>query len=97
MFIFYDWLVERRQKIVLHKAAQSTAIVSSLFPKQVCDRLLDDKPNCKGRSVFSGANQLKSFLSGDKDTFANTSKQQMADLFPNCTVLFCDIVGFTAW
>lgn len=30
-FIFYDRLVERRQRIVLAKATQSTAIVSSLF------------------------------------------------------------------
>ena len=31
MFFFYDYLVERRQKLVLAKATQSTAIVSSLF------------------------------------------------------------------
>jgi hypothetical protein len=31
MFLFYDHLVERRQKIVLAKATQSTAIISSLF------------------------------------------------------------------
>lgn len=33
MFLCYDQLVERRQKVVLQKATQSTAIVSSLFPK----------------------------------------------------------------
>jgi Adenylate and Guanylate cyclase catalytic domain len=94
MFFVYDWLVERRQKIVLHRAAQSTAIVSSLFPKKVCDRLLDDKPDMKGKRLFSSANQLKSFLSSGENGSDNS---QMADLFPNCTVLFCDIVGFTAW
>lgn len=31
MFVVYDRLVERRQKVVLAKASQSTAIVSSLF------------------------------------------------------------------
>jgi hypothetical protein len=31
MFLFYDRLVERRQRMVLAKATQSTAIVSSLF------------------------------------------------------------------
>ena len=31
MFLFYDRLVERRQSIVLAKATQSTAIISSLF------------------------------------------------------------------
>ena len=51
MFLIYDWLVERRQKLVLAKATQSTAIVSSLFPKNVRDRLLqtdtDNKANPK--------------------------------------------------
>jgi class 3 adenylate cyclase len=96
MFIFYDWLVERRQTIVLFKAAQSTAIVTSLFPKQVCDRLLEDKSNSKGRSVFSGANQLKNFLSKGENG-VDGSANVMAELFSNCTVLFMDIVGFTAW
>jgi class 3 adenylate cyclase len=51
----------------------------------------------KGRSVFSGANQLKSFLSNGDKTGVESTNQHLADLFPNCTVLFCDIVGFTAW
>lgn len=95
MFVVYDCLVERRQKIVLHKAAKSTAIVSSLFPKQVRDRLLDDTFDRKGNNIFSGANQLKSFLSGGENGVG--SSNQMADLFPNCTILFADVVGFTAW
>lgn len=39
-FIFYDRLVERRQKIVLAKATQSTAIVSSLFVSQTKKEVL---------------------------------------------------------
>ena len=35
MFLLYDYLVEKRQKLVLKEATQSNAIVSSLFPK-VC-------------------------------------------------------------
>lgn len=37
MFFAYDWLVERRQKLVLAKATRSTAIVSSLFVSVVKD------------------------------------------------------------
>jgi hypothetical protein len=92
MFILYDWLVERRQKIVLHKAAQSTKIVSSLFPKQVCDRLLDDKPDLKAKHHFSGANKLKDFLSTGDDKRIDRLNDCTADLFPNCTVLFCTYV-----
>jgi hypothetical protein len=40
MLVFYDRLVETRRRIVLDKAAQSTAIVSSLFPKAVRNRLM---------------------------------------------------------
>lgn len=42
IFFLYDWLVERRQKKVMKTAVQSTAIVSSLFPSQVRDRLFND-------------------------------------------------------
>ncbi len=39
MFVWYDLLVAKRQKVVLEHAVQSRAIVSSLFPEQVHDRL----------------------------------------------------------
>ena len=42
MFILYDWLVERRQEIVMDRAVKSSAVVSSLFPEQVRDRLLNE-------------------------------------------------------
>jgi len=95
MFFFYDHLVERRQKLVLAKATQSTAIVSSLFPKQVRDRLLameDDKR--KGDAMVAPTHRLKTFLNGQTDDRAD---QPIADFFPHCTVLFADLSGFTAW
>ena len=39
VFVLYDCLVERRQRVVMNTAVASTAIVSSLFPKNVRDRL----------------------------------------------------------
>jgi hypothetical protein len=41
VFLLYDYLVERRQRVVLKKAVHSTAIVDSLFPSNVRDRLFD--------------------------------------------------------
>lgn len=91
MFLVYDRLVERRQKLVLQKATQSTAIVTSLFPKQVRDRLLE------GDGVgMANKTRLKGFLNGDDGEHHNT-ESPIADLFPHCTVLFADIAGFTAW
>jgi Adenylate and Guanylate cyclase catalytic domain len=97
-FLLYDRLVERRQRIVLEKAAQSTAIVSSLFPKQVCERLLADDDQNKGVSSIGLApkNKLKAFLSSGAEGQVS-NQTQVAELFANCTVLFADISGFTAW
>ena len=82
-------MVERRQNLVLRRAEQTTAIVQSLFPKAVADKIINQDYN----ELLSSKNQrLKTFLNGDEQ-----GKTCIADLFPACTVMFCDIVGFTAW
>lgn len=108
MFFLYIRLVEARQRHILHKAVQSTAVVSSLFPKQVRDRLLADdsdemdtrKTKYNGKST-SNSSRLKSFLHGtDSDTTCTSITmldKPIADLFAHCTVMFADICGFTAW
>ena len=99
MFLVYDRLVERRQRLVLAKATQSTAIVSSLFPKNVRDRLLqtDIEKGKSGNTLPLAPNhRLKTFLNGN-DNENETGAAPIADLFPNCTVFFADIAGFTAW
>ena len=42
LLVVYDCIVERRQKLVMNKAIRSTAIVSSLFPSEVQNRLEDE-------------------------------------------------------
>eukprot|EP00934_Nitzschia_sp_Nitz4_P004508 Nitzschia sp. Nitz4//scaffold87_size112219//63226//66821//NITZ4_004078-RA/size112219-augustus-gene-0.60-mRNA-1//-1//CDS//3329559381//4498//frame0 len=109
VFFVYDWLVERRQETVLNTAMKSTAIVSSLFPKNVRTRLLamsDEKDRNTKHSTQKS--KLKSFIaeiSGGTDDDGPSSKHDgiafdsrpIADLFPEATVLFADIVNFTAW
>jgi hypothetical protein len=98
MFFFYDNLVERRQTLILNKAVQSTAIVSSLFPKNVRDRLMQttDETDNYGNQIGIRNPRLKSLL-GETAKGNEANSQPIADLFPNCTVLFADIAGFTAW
>jgi hypothetical protein len=98
MFFVYDRLVERRQKVVLHKAVQSTAIVSSLFPKNVRDRLLQaaNQKDGNDQSAAFKSSRLKTLLGQDGQSEEDNAAP-IADLFPNCTVLFADISGFTAW
>ena len=112
IFVLYDLLVTRRQQRVEASAARSNAIVSSLFPAQVRDRLLQDngedgaKQSYKqstGRgtiAMMDGNNRsaLHSDYQADLDTTSKLLETKpIADLFPSATVLFADICGFTAW
>ena len=92
MFIFYDRLVERRQALVMRRALQTTAIVSSLFPKQVQEKLLaqtnvDKKSDGnEKKGVFMAPNaRVKGFLDGGSD---GDEGAPIAELYPRCSVLF---------
>jgi len=102
VFWVYNIMVEARQKKILRKATQTTALVSTLFPKNVRDRLLQDEQNggAKGADKygFGTKSRLKGFVAGEtNDEVNDTSAAPIADLFPHCTVFFGDIAGFTAW
>lgn len=45
VFILYDYSVERRQDVVMSSAEKSNAIVSSMFPSHIADKLLSDETN----------------------------------------------------
>jgi len=95
MFFVYDRLVERRQTILMRKATKTHEIVASLFPKNVREQLLQEDDNRKNGYVAPN-HRLRSFLADGQD--CNASNQApIADLYPNATVLFADISGFTAW
>jgi class 3 adenylate cyclase len=130
LFLTYDHLVQKRQREIMDSAARSNAIVSSLFPAEIRDRLFKgdeeggNKPgtDSKGdhkkvvdtqvvKALPGDAPQkyrLKNYLNeeeaeapkeahpGHSDEEIHESKP-IADLFPNTTVMFADISGFTAW
>jgi hypothetical protein len=91
VFCLYDTTVERRQKIVMHTAIRSSAIVSSLFPEDVRERIYgsedQDQANVKG--------SLLSYGSKSKDKVGLFAGDPIAELYPETTVLFADIAGFT--
>jgi Adenylate and Guanylate cyclase catalytic domain len=97
VFIAYDRLVERRQELVLRKALQSTAIVSSLFPQSVAERLMQQQNTSDKTNWGMNSHQrLRSFVANQEKSTVD-SEATIADLFPNATVSFADIAGFTAW
>lgn len=92
LFCFYDRLVERRQSLVLRKAVQSTAIVSSLFPVNVRERLMKTAAtgaidNTSG-AIGNFREKLRNKDGVDKGLAGDDDQGPIADLFPNCTVLF---------
>ena len=159
VFLVYDFLVQRRQQKLLRQAQRTSAIVSSLFPRDVQRRIMADaekqaeemeaakassqpqhtmalKTGITGidwvaetvtgavtgavTTAFTGVAgvavglasltpgftpkmQMKDFLTKNDDEKTEIEKtalrnsKPIADLFPEATIMFADIVGFTAW
>jgi class 3 adenylate cyclase len=107
-FIIYDRLVEHRQKKVMATAVQSDNIVSALFPKTFRDALYDVASKEK-REDDTGRGSLakRKFTSEATQKLAQDDVSERKDqplvgeplamLYPECTVFFADIAGFTKW
>lgn len=105
VFGVYDFIVVKRQSKTMEAVQRSTAIVSSLFPKTVRERLYQE-PSPSANNEFTSSlsrvrknsghsekqNALKSFLEEDI-----VGAEPIADSFAATTVMFLDIAGFTAW
>ena len=93
MFFFYDRLVEWRQALIVAKAAQTHKIVASLFPKNVRERMLEEKSttdnNKKKNRGGAASSQVKDFLDTHEDGAGGgedpMGSPPIADLFPNTT------------
>jgi class 3 adenylate cyclase len=74
--------------------------MSSFQPKQVRDRLLametQKSENRKSDTLRPVNHTLTTFLNGNENV-SHIDDKPIADFFPNCTVFFGDIAGFTAW
>jgi hypothetical protein len=107
VFCLYHKMVERRNQKISQLAAQSSAIVSSLFPANVHHRLylVDDKRPRRLNSLLS-IRDASEDSTVDNATIQDhallqlgrcQSRTNIAELYPETTVFFADIVGFTAW
>jgi class 3 adenylate cyclase len=112
-FFTYDRFVRRRNDKIVSAAVRSRAIVSSLFPSNVRDRLYAEQSDPSNHRLLKDQgtkSRLKDYLidnsffgreeivEDDNDDDGFMFKSRpIADLFPKTTVLFADICGFTAW
>lgn len=101
IFVSYDCIVERRQRIVAASAQRSDAIVSSLFPAQVKEQLyVQQERSNNGHATSKGRwsiNRMKHPLPFDADDSVEDEAEQIANFYPETTILFADIAGFTKW
>jgi Adenylate and Guanylate cyclase catalytic domain len=87
-FLAYDRKVTRQQEEILSTANRSHAIVSSLFPSNVRDKLYSNQdPNSNASNSLATTNNNLTALMGPP----------IAELYPETTVLFADMVDFTKW
>lgn len=94
VLLCYDYYVERRQKLVLQSAMQSGKLVSSLFPEDVRKRLYEEQKRELEKNSRGGAWILGGHPE-EAPTESDTSA--IATLYPETTVCFADICGFTKW
>jgi hypothetical protein len=99
VFVAYDYYVMLRQKKMEATANRTNAIVSSLFPVNVRDRILknaeehvDQVLRNKGSAsqfhVGSSANQMKNYMGENKEEEKQAyGSKPIADLFPSATVM----------
>eukprot|EP00980_Cylindrotheca_fusiformis_P012649 scaffold3091_cov117-Cylindrotheca_fusiformis.AAC.1 len=99
VFLFFDYSVGKRQRTVMERIMKQDRIVSDVFPTAIRDRLYEK--------------QAKNMVTGDADMLdddgplglsedfarnpTTNGSAPLADLFPSVTVIFADLVGFTAW
>uniref|UniRef100_A0A7S3L1G7 Phosphodiesterase n=1 Tax=Amphora coffeiformis TaxID=265554 RepID=A0A7S3L1G7_9STRA len=98
-FLVYDFFVLKRNQKIVDAAARSNAIVASVFPATIRDRLFEENENRSGN--FNKARRLKNLMHDglilDDDEDDLVKSEPIADLFPEVTLFFADICGFTAW
>lgn len=85
--LLYNSYIQMKQQKIIAKASRSEAIVQSLFPINVRERLLVD-----GRTEITANMDL----TYNEET-ERTDDGPIADLFPSCSVIFMDLANFTAW
>eukprot|EP00980_Cylindrotheca_fusiformis_P013632 scaffold3508_cov113-Cylindrotheca_fusiformis.AAC.12 len=93
VFLLYVYFVGRRQRIVMDRIVRQDKIVTDVFPAAIRDRLYEAQAQPTGKSRRDTHDLLAGFEDGSNDM----ASAPLADLFPSVSVVFADIVGFTAW
>jgi class 3 adenylate cyclase len=99
VFVIYDYMVRRRQEIIMKSAKQTDSLVASLFPESVRGRLYSQQAPDVNQSPdsFIVKNRISLLSSSSTEKASIFGSAPIAEFFPACTVMFIDIANFTAW
>jgi class 3 adenylate cyclase len=97
VFCIYDVSVRRRQSKVMARVIRQDKIVSNMFPTAIRDRLYANKRQQDGDNNNSRGDPEGLDIDDDLDGGEMFGGAPLAELYPNVTVVFADIAGFTAW
>ncbi|CAB9509771.1 Receptor-type guanylate cyclase gcy [Seminavis robusta] len=103
VFVVYDWVIARRQRIVMERALASGAIVSSLFPSTVRDQIYEEttkkhikKPEQSNWKLQTIRESQASNGDGGTDG-PSQDNRHIAQVYQETTIMFADLAGFTQW
>jgi hypothetical protein len=92
IFGFYDNFVQTRNRKVVSVAERSNAIVSSLFPEAVKERLLAEQKEEDGKKTSNNKSPFSNQVGYDEQDENGVFKSKpIADLYPEATVL-CELI-----
>eukprot|EP00980_Cylindrotheca_fusiformis_P023091 scaffold10105_cov129-Cylindrotheca_fusiformis.AAC.4 len=94
VFLLYDFVVGRLQKKVMDRINKQDMIVANVFPSAIRDRLYQAQGNALQQKQMVGQSTDSLGFQNETGTLGSAP---LADLFPNTSVVFADIAGFTAW
>ncbi|CAB9501958.1 Receptor-type guanylate cyclase gcy [Seminavis robusta] len=89
VLVVFDCLVARRQQVVMKKAVESRALISTLYPEQVRERLFEDEPQ--------GNAERRKWKNPGEAGIQVGSNKAIATLYESATILLMDLAGFTKW
>jgi hypothetical protein len=104
-FLIFDSIRRQQHNSILKTAQKQNMIVKSLFPQQIQDQLMQELDNNEKarrggskQNNKSGTAGLRSYLNdrvGNEciDIRDGKASKPIADLFPDTTIMFADIVG----
>jgi len=99
IFTVYDWKVAQRNRKIVGAAERSTDLVNTLYPQDVANQLLAEQDTKKHTCQVTKKLSSNMFPDDDEDEEedGNFKSKPIASLFPETTIFFGDLVGFTSW